>query len=329
MTLTMRLWVLLVLVMTACVGAPVRGQQSKRAEPPVDPVLEGKVPREGFDLHYRIVGRDGPYVIILSGGPGATVEFMKPVADELKAKYRCVMLEQRGTGRSKLKEYTDKTINYPAYIADVEALRVHLKGDKLILFGNSWGMMLAFAYGGAHPERVRAIITMGSGPIKREYGHIYRDNLEARISLEDKKKMADIKTEFQERVKKGEKPDFNWVMARARKLDAAVEFFDRELGRKYADTVTEDDLNIDVYRLMVGRMPTDDFVHAKLSRITAPVLMIQGRQDVCPEENVFEAQRLLKNAQIKFINRCGHTPFLEQPKEAWKAAHEFLGKLKD
>src|SRR5262245_47056526 len=107
MTLTKCL-LLLVLVMAACVGAPVRGQEPKRAEPPAEPVQEGKVPRDGFDLHYRIVGRDGPYVVVLAGGPGTTVESMKPVADELKGKFRCVMLEQRGTGRSKLKEYTDK-----------------------------------------------------------------------------------------------------------------------------------------------------------------------------------------------------------------------------
>jgi len=31
---------------------------------------EGKVPRNGFDLYYTIIGRDGPYALILSGGPG-------------------------------------------------------------------------------------------------------------------------------------------------------------------------------------------------------------------------------------------------------------------
>src|SRR6266576_4785987 len=66
---------------------------------------EGKVGREGFDLHYTIVGSAGPYALILSGGPGEEIRSMEGVAEELRKKYQCIMLEQRGTGRSKLSKY--------------------------------------------------------------------------------------------------------------------------------------------------------------------------------------------------------------------------------
>ena len=75
---------------------------------------EGKVARDGFDLYYTVVGSDGPYAIILSGGPGEEVRSMQAVADELGKRFRCVMLEQRGTGRSRLNRYDPSTINLNA-----------------------------------------------------------------------------------------------------------------------------------------------------------------------------------------------------------------------
>jgi proline iminopeptidase len=94
---------------------------------------------------------------------------MQAFGDELGKNYQCIMLEQRGTGRSKLSKYDASTINLKAYIEDIEALRKQLRIDKLTLTGNSWGMMLALAYGGTYPNNVRAIASVGSGPITRDY----------------------------------------------------------------------------------------------------------------------------------------------------------------
>src|ERR1041385_3370890 len=123
------------------------------------------VARDGVELHYTVVGDRGPYAVILSGGPGEEVSSMAGVAEHLRQHYRCVMLEQRGTGRSHLTAYDRSTINLDAYIEDIEVLRKHLGVDKLVVVGNSWGMMLALAYGGAHPAAAQAIVTLGSGPI--------------------------------------------------------------------------------------------------------------------------------------------------------------------
>jgi proline iminopeptidase len=109
--------VLLVLLANSAQSLDAKASQAPR---------EGKVAREGFDVHYSIVGSDGPYVLILSGGPGEEIRSMQPVADELSKKYRCIMLEQRGTGRSKLSKYDSSTINLNAYIEDIEVLRKRL-----------------------------------------------------------------------------------------------------------------------------------------------------------------------------------------------------------
>src|SRR5437870_1271391 len=142
---------------------------------------DGKITRDGVNLFYTIVGNSGDYVLVLSGGPGEEVKSMQGIADELGKTYQCIMLEQRGTGRSKLSRYDASTINLNAYIEDIETLRKQMHIDKLILVGNSWGMMLALAYGGTYPDAVRAIVTIGSGPITGEYLEVMGTNRNTRL----------------------------------------------------------------------------------------------------------------------------------------------------
>src|SRR5947207_587339 len=142
----------------------------------------GKVTRDGIDLFYRVVGpMSAEYVLVLSGGPGEDIQSMQGIADELGKKYRCIMWEQRGTGRSRLPIYDPSTINLNAYMEDIEALRKQLHADKFIVIGNSWGMILGLAYAGTHPDAVRAVVTVGSGPITFEYLGVFSDNQIVRL----------------------------------------------------------------------------------------------------------------------------------------------------
>src|ERR1041384_2144654 len=145
-------------------------------------VIDGKVTRDGIDLFYGIVGPStGDYVLVLSGGPGEDIHSMQGIADQLGKKYRCIMWEQRGTGRSKLSKYDASTINLNAYLNDIEALRKQLHTDKFIVVGNSWGMILGLAYAGTHANAVRAVVTIGSGPITFEYLGVFSDNQISRL----------------------------------------------------------------------------------------------------------------------------------------------------
>ena len=83
---------------------------------------DGKIARDGFTLYYKTFGKKGDYIILLSGGPGSSVDYMQPIADSLSKFYRCIMLEQRGTGRSTLPKYDSSTIRMNLYVDDMEAL---------------------------------------------------------------------------------------------------------------------------------------------------------------------------------------------------------------
>jgi proline iminopeptidase len=52
-------------------------------------------------------------------------------------------------------------------VADLEKLREHLKIDKWVVFGGSWGSTLSLIYAETHPTRVKALILRGIFNIRR------------------------------------------------------------------------------------------------------------------------------------------------------------------
>jgi proline iminopeptidase len=102
---------------------------------------------------------DGIPVLFVHGGPGSGTspkqrQFFDP------ARYRIVLFDQRGCGRSTPHgELVDNTT--PHLIADMEALRRELGVDKWLVFGGSWGSTLALAYAEAHPDRCLGLVLRG------------------------------------------------------------------------------------------------------------------------------------------------------------------------
>ena len=283
--------------------------------------IDGKVTRDGIDLFYSIVGpTSGDYVLVLSGGPGEDIHSMQGVADELGKKYRCIMWEQRGTGRSKLPRYDSSTINLNAYTADIEALRRQLHAEKLIVVGNSWGMILGLAYAGTHPDAVRAVITLGSGPITLEYLGVFSDNQITRLSP------CEIEVRDFWRDPSRETADSNRAAFERLRAATSAYFYDRKKALQIAMELNPKDYNFRVPPAFLKAEGKYD-IRPQLKTILAPVLLLQGRQDLAGEANICEAHSLIKNSTLAFIDKCGHMPWLEQPEQTWKIVDDFLARL--
>lgn len=98
-------------------------------------------------------------VVFLHGGPGsgcnpAQRRFFDP------SFYRIILFDQRGCGRS-LPLGEIKENHTQALIADIEAIRSHLKIDRWLVFGGSWGSTLAICYAQAHPQVIAGLILRG------------------------------------------------------------------------------------------------------------------------------------------------------------------------
>jgi len=283
-------------------------------------LVDGKVTRDGTDLYYTIVGSTGDYVLVLSGGPGEDIRSMQGVADELGKKYRCIMWEQRGTGRSKLPKCDPSTINLSAYLADIEALRKHLQTEKFIVVGNSWGMILGLAYAGTYSSAVRAVVTIGSGPITYEYLGVFGDNQNTRL--------WPYELEVRDFWREPSREAANFDRAQFERLRAATSayFYDRKKALQMAMELNPDHYNFRVPPVFLQAEGKYD-IRPKLRSIAAPVLLLQGRQDLAGEANICEAHSLIRNSRLAFIDKCGHLPWLEQPEQTWKIVEDFLAQL--
>jgi proline iminopeptidase len=254
--------------------------------------------------------------VILAGGPGGSNRMMQPIADHLRDRFRCVLLEQRGTDRSQLFEYRKNTLNFDAYVSDLEGLRQHLGQEQMILVGNSWGMTLALAYACAYPGHVRAVAALGSGGLTVEHLKVFRDNRRVRITADQEQRISELH---------GRSLAPEELVTEIARIITPSYFFHRKVGAKAGDALEVGDINHRLAEYTEAILSDiDQRVYHSLSRIEAPVLIIQGRQDLAPEEVAFTIRDKVRDSRIVLLNECGHVPWLDQPEATWNALDAFL-----
>lgn len=102
---------------------------------------------------------NGPPLLFIHGGPGGgSLPHHRRFYDP--SFWRIVLYDQRGAGRSTPPAaLTDNTTAH--LIDDIERLRQHLRVERWMLFGGSWGSTLAMLYAQAHPEHVTGLVLRG------------------------------------------------------------------------------------------------------------------------------------------------------------------------
>jgi abhydrolase domain-containing protein 6 len=70
----------------------------------------------------------------------------------------------------------------------------------------------------------------------------------------------------------------------------------------------------------------EDFLNERLARLTMPVSIIWGREDkLISPASVAIMRQAMPHATVHTIEKCGHVPQLERPKEFARAVHQILG----
>jgi proline iminopeptidase len=138
-----------------------RGISRNRLYPEIEPYTQGRLAVDPpHDLYWEECGNPtGSPVLFLHGGPGAGIaatarRFFDP------RHYRIILMDQRGAGQSTPHAETAGN-DTDALIADIEALRKNRGVDRWLLFGGSWGALLALAYAQSHLARCRGLILRG------------------------------------------------------------------------------------------------------------------------------------------------------------------------
>jgi proline iminopeptidase len=265
---------------------------------------------DGTQIFYEDLGK-GETIILLSGGPGLNTDYLKELYKVLKNKYRCIILHQRGTGKSLLKEVNKETVNMSRYIEDINGLYNELGEEALTLVGHSWGGMLSFSYAANQPDKVKKIILLNTGGITENFFKWFGSNLSMRLYPEDLK-LREAQIENKRATLTAIWPGYFYSRESALKTRPALDY--KFYNQSGINPLTAGD--------WVKRR--DDRVE-KLKSFKAPVFLITGRQDPIGESVVYEVKDILPQTDYYFIEECGHFPWLEGDKQA-KLLYELFDK---
>jgi len=274
---------------------------------------------DGTAMHFDSRG-SGEVRVVLAGGPGLTPSYMKAVCDEIAKSAQCVLLHQRGTGRSVVEAgKVSASITLQNSVADLEALRRSLGQDRLTLVGHSWGGMLAMAYAAAHPRQVKALVLLASGGPTLEYMSWYSKNAEARVNDEDRK-VAAYWEDLKQRGVSGARVETGLWAA-----DMSSTFVDRTKVTKLVDVLDAPPFSNAVFQQMMQDLNTHKYdLRPALRSFSAPVLIVQGREDPIATVGTLRATFPSAQVQAEIIEKAGHFLWLEQPVATFGAMARFF-----
>jgi pimeloyl-ACP methyl ester carboxylesterase len=120
-----------------------------------------KINRNGVNLYYEVHGSGPP--LLLTHGYSSTSAMWQGQIEALSKHHRLVLWDMRGHGGS---DYPDDPTAYSEAltIADMAALLDEVGAKRAIVGGLSLGGYMSLAFYRAHPERVRALLIIDTGP---------------------------------------------------------------------------------------------------------------------------------------------------------------------
>ena len=289
---------------------------------------------DGVRIWYEVEGdRPGPPIVCIAGGPGSPHHAVHLTHGRLRELARVVYLDNRGRGRSAAgRGGAPYTLEHD--VADVEAVRRALGAERIVVYGRSYGGMVAQAYALAHPERVHALIlsnTLDGARAWQEENIASTHAFLARQFPDRWQRILDLRAEGFVTSQDTLQILFG-PLNELYHYDLANDSTFRARQRE----VREPDIpgsSPDVYRSMIGRDPewTIDGtlagveLGARLRSVHAPALVLAGRYDrICPPSAAERIARALPDARLVVFERSGHRPELEEADRWFAVVREFL-----
>ena len=120
-----------------------------------------KLNRNGVDIYYEVHGSGPP--LILTHGYSSTSGMWQGQIAALSQHYKLVLWDMRGHGQS---DYPEDPAAYSEAltVADIAALLDTVGAEKAVVGGLSLGGYMSLAFYRSHPERVRALLIIDTGP---------------------------------------------------------------------------------------------------------------------------------------------------------------------
>jgi len=263
-------------------------------------VGKAQTPKEilvfGQKIQYVEAG-SGPTVILLHGLGGSS-QAWGPNTSALAEKYRVIVPDQIGFGKS------DKPlVNYRirTYVDFLDQFCKQLKIERATLVGSSMGGWIATMFTASFPDRVDKLVLVDAA------GYAPPKDFDTRVYFAlNPSTRADMKVLIA-------KVFYN----KAFQTDAAV---DQAIAARLAagDGYTINSITESIIR-------GEDFLDDVVKTIKRPTLIIWGRQDgLVPLAEGERFNKDIAGSKLIVIEQCGHVPNTEKPGEFNAAVLKFL-----
>lgn len=282
-------------------------------------VVEENVEINGVKHFIKKIGKGEP-IVVLHGGPGLFHNYLVAHFEKLAEKYQIIFYDQRGCGKTDFPKDTT-SITIQNFVEDLEAIRVHLKIEKMNLAGHSWGAILAINYAKLFPNNLNKLILISPAPANTEYFDQMFKNMQNKRKDDDIKEMVKIMSskDFDDR-----KPE---AVLAAIKIGDKVNLADQtKIDALYSSmTFTAASAN---NMLLVNSIMEKNFFNYNITEgmdsITCPTLIILGDLDNVPFASAQLLQDNIQNARLEVLQHAAHYPFFEAQKEFNAAIKNFI-----
>jgi len=270
---------------------------------------------DGTMLNVVEVGSGLP-MILLHGGPGLDHHELHPWHDGLAgAGVRLIYVDMRGQG---LSERVDpSTLSISGFAQDVDRLARALELDRYVLFGHSFGAIVALCHALERGSADGYIISSGAASSESLMADV-----EHGIETFEPASMRD-----QIRQSWADEAGLTTVAETREVVAAQMPFHFWEMGDTYRTFMERDDT---VYAPEVlahfASNGYGDFEWVDHLRwVSKPMLVVAGRHDrTCTLERAEEIHREVAGSELAVVEKAAHMTFVEQPAAYFTALRRWL-----
>lgn len=272
----------------------------------------------GFPIHYEVHGQ-GPVLMTVPNSWGLSLQGLRALFRPLEERLTIVYFDPRGMGGSgPVNEESDRGM--AAVREDFQALRAHLKQEKVGAIGWSNGAMNLILLAAERPETLSsAVFVHGVASFTADDGR----QMQARHPELEGTYRAFLKAVS----KPGLGPDEQTALLRTTWLE---EYFPRlcadpVAGRALVAAVFRD-AQLSWPHVAYSNQEAGTFdAREKLASILVPSLVVAGAHDLLPPDRVKAMADGIPGAKLVVFDRSGHFAPVEEPAAFAAAVYDFMG----
>jgi len=256
-------------------------------------------------VYYEIDGSGPP--LLLAMGLGGNSQVWAPIRRQMASKYQLVMYDMLGTGRS---DKAENPHSRESLLHEVDAVLDHLKLERVLALGYSFGTSVMLNYAARSPERIAAIALVAG---------VYNVTPHARAFF-------DVQTELALKLTRGEylKQAFLWLCSEGF-FDRNAEFFERMLV--FLERSRKNEEPFAGWKSFITAFDSDYRPTLKTVAAKVPVRIVHGSADkVSSIDKVRETAAMAEKVELEVVQGGGHMLPWDAPEPTVAALLGFFEK---